>query len=124
MEKKIQVPEGMYNAARNIGRSDLAIKERLEASLRWLSKNPIVPTEQQLQAIADEHNRGKCYPENILPYVTGFQRRMFFAPEPEIPEAIKSLLWKNVPQADEFNDPVSQHNTIVLAAFLRGQNSR
>lgn len=51
----------------------------------WLAENPIVPSDEALQSIADEHRRGKCSPENISLYVTGSQRRMFLKPAPVVP---------------------------------------
>ena len=44
--------------------------------------------------------------------------------EVKTPDAIKDLLWSEVPQVDEHDDPVSIHNTFVLASFLRGQESK
>lgn len=41
--------------------------------------------------------------------------------EVEPPEEIKDLLWDEVPETDEHNDPVSNHNTLVLAGFIRGK---
>lgn len=41
--------------------------------------------------------------------------------ELEIPQEIENLLWDEVPQASEYSDPVSLHNTLVLGAFIRGQ---
>ena len=40
------------------------------------------------------------------------------------PEPIKGLLWDAVPAVDEHNDPVSLHNTLVLAAYIRGKESK
>lgn len=36
-------------------------------------------------------------------------------------DEIEDLLWDEVPVADEYNDPVSLHNTLVLAGFVRGK---
>ena len=38
-----------------------------------------------------------------------------------IPEEIEDLIWDKLPKEDEWNDPVSNHNTEVLAAFIRGK---
>ena len=40
------------------------------------------------------------------------------------PEPIKGLLWDAIPAVDEHNDPVSLHNTLVLAAYIRGKESK
>ena len=45
------------------------------------------------------------------------------AREVETPPEIKDLLWEVVPEDSEFNDPISLHNTQILAAFIRGQQS-
>ena len=77
-DKRYIVPEGMLKAAHDEAvRSAGQIGKCLEAGLRWLSENPIVPTEQQLSDIAaDAH---VCMDEVIAEW----QRRMFLAPEPE-----------------------------------------
>jgi hypothetical protein len=36
---------------------------------------------------------------------------------------IKDLLWDKVPDTDEYNDPVSNHNTLVYVGFLRGKQA-
>lgn len=40
------------------------------------------------------------------------------------PEPIKGLLWDTIPAIDEHNDPVSLHNTLVLAAYIRGKEPK
>ena len=93
MEKKIVVPEGMmkaaYDAQLGIGPPTFEWHEAdeltqrfynriLEAALRWLSENPIVPTEEQS---LDMEMRINC--ENHRDYRKKFavewQRRMFLA---------------------------------------------
>ena len=44
-----------------------------------------------------------------------------FVRDVQPPEEIKDLLWDEIPETDEHNDPVSNHNTEVLAGFIRGK---
>ena len=44
-----------------------------------------------------------------------------FVRDVEPPEEIKDLLWDEIPETDEHDDPVSMHNTFVLAGFTRGK---
>jgi hypothetical protein len=94
-EKRYIVPEGMLKAVQNalVGywhdhtvTSDSSITVVLEAAVRWLSENPIVPTEQEYRdfGVKFDFQGVKCIAE--------WQRRMFLAPEPEVPEAIKDLM--------------------------------
>lgn len=92
-EKKIVVPEGMLKAAcvhidvsSYGGYEQLqAVKSCLPLALRWLSENPIVPTDEQAAALLAVK---PDIPETVTPYTvivcTEWQRRMFDAPEPEV----------------------------------------
>jgi len=107
MEKKIVVPEGMLKAAtekafypgRYYTPGDIeSITKILETALRWLSQNPIVPDEKQTLAMV----KGKeGFPFDSWEWVRWgaceWQRRMFDASEPEIPEEIKDLLTEQQP---------------------------
>ena len=44
--------------------------------------------------------------------------------EAETPKEIRDLIWEVIPASTEHDDPVSEHNTDVLAAFLRGKDSK
>jgi len=126
---EIKVPDGMLKAAMA---SRMSIKGQiapwsegmclqvLEAALRWLSENPIVPTYNQLNSFASE----RTSPDAIQWFCAEWQRRMFLAPDhPEIPEEVKDL------QIDiNAYDPVHKimikhHNEDVIEAFRRGQKS-
>ncbi len=112
MEKRYVIPEGMLKAALDAQqmRCDPVIsKVGLEAAIRWLAENPIVPdreTADRLIACRGIHSEADPFAE--------WQRRMFLAPEPEVPEAIKDLL--------TMSD--SPHNEHVLEAYRRGKASR
>ena len=108
--KKIAVPKGMLKAAilavdgkfsciympsKGLG-GDFAVIEAmglgLEAALRWMSDNPIVPTEEQWRACLQSYNdAAKTGYECALLFCNDWQRRMFLAPEPEVPEAVADL---------------------------------
>lgn len=125
-EKKIVVPEGMLVSAlahyQNVSRAAWSddmykvVRGTLEASLRWLSENPIVPTDEQWRTLNEERQ----WPDNSnrrRRSVIEWQRRMFLAPEPEIPEAIKDLLeW----DCDWGSNYLKDY---ILEAFRRGQKA-
>lgn len=103
MEKKYVVPEGMLKAFNNSlevqqafvvdgheGNREYAIGPALEAALGWLAENPLAPSNQQAREMledADGEGYG-LYPEVIAEW----QRRMFLAPEPKVPDAIADLV--------------------------------
>lgn len=125
-ERKIVVPEGMLKAARQslagLGVPRLHLETMALAMVHYLAEHPILPTPDQAFKLAQECESSP----NVVPLRDAlelWQRRMFLAPEPEVPEAIKDLLWKDVPATDEHDDPTSVHNTLILAAYIRGQNS-
>ncbi len=89
---KIQVPEGMLKAAfessvywNSIGKHpayELEIRNSLEAGLRWLSENPIVPTTEQVDRTARDIGwEVGCFVENYKMIFQAWQRRMFLAEE-------------------------------------------
>ena len=108
--KKIIVPDGMLkamNSAFDNGRRTTSLLG--EAALLWLSENPVVPTHDQFDAMRGTY-RDIC---------AEWQRRMFLAPEPEVPEEVKDLLWDGQTGEDE------EHNRKIIEAFnRRGQKSR
>ena len=107
MEKKIVIPEGMLTAAWQAvsskmktyipghGPGELHIARiAVEASLRWLLDNPIVPTKEQLRSLAKEcvklSNSLNGY-NGWIWMITEWQRRMLLAPGPDVPEAVSKL---------------------------------
>ncbi len=115
-EKRYVVPDGMMNAACNdhhaIGVNQRDVAKMLEAALRWLSENPIVPTERECARLCD-------YDPKIVKFVVSvWQRLAFLAPEPEVPEAIKDLLWVRL---ERDGCDVEDHNKDILEAYQRGK---
>ena len=95
--KRVIVPEGMVKAAifawrlhpiRGYPPED-AVCKAVEAALRWLSENPIVPTMEQATEMSDSGH--PCVLDGVW-YATEWQRRMFLAPEPEVHEEDKDYV--------------------------------
>lgn len=124
---KIKVPEGMLEASLiQDTDSDRAVATIiLESALRWLSENPIAPTHQQVQAIA---NSNVYYTEDVSKWIAEWIRRMFLDSEPEIPEEIHNLLWSERESSEPSETSVSiharkMHNAEVIEAYRRGQKA-
>ena len=125
-EKKIVVPEGMIRAVEDRcgdlckygGKSQsvrFVSQTAVEAALRWLSENPILPTAEQLYSTIGKLPVAMCdivWTERDRALIAEWQRRMFLAPEPEVPEEIKDL-WQAQPTPD------AKRRTVE--AFQRGQ---
>jgi hypothetical protein len=96
MSKKIAVPEGMLETAYDAqfgkdGPTETSrfintpsMKICLEAALRWLSENPIVPTVEQLYSTIGVLPVAMCYivwTERDRAMIAEWQRRCFLAPD-------------------------------------------
>ena len=118
-EKKIAAPEGMLEAAateaRNLGSGWVQI---LEAALRWLSENPIEPTPQWIHEVWRQERNPQAG-TFALRVIREWQRRMFLAPESEVPEEIKDLAVSDLDM--EWDGPINKR---ILEAFRRGQKSK
>lgn len=128
--KKIVVPEEMLDAvngasvvAQNL--HDESLFEMLEAALRWLSDNPIVPTVEQSSDMMEK------FPVNTTRNVcVEWQRRMFLASKPDFPEEMHNLLWSeretgNPPSATSVSVHARQvHNRQIVEAYRLGQQSK
>jgi len=102
MEKKLVVPSGMVDAAYGKAIEDadgkvryspvdavksherLGVERILEAALRWLSENPIEPTQKQSRKLYADVPQGLLVDEVPSWYAIVWQRRMFLAPELEM----------------------------------------
>ncbi len=91
-EKKIVVPEDMIRAAckgtfvgQDIRWSPTVCHRILESAMRWLSENPIVPTEAQTDAMAGHFSSDdSLFGTFARWFAVEWQRRMFLAPEPDV----------------------------------------
>jgi hypothetical protein len=117
---KYTVPEEGLKAASSLGRGDLAIKERLEAFIRWQSENPKVFSDEWIVQLVKEAGCADLLGANQ--FVLGmhqildlFQRRMYLAPEPEVPE---------VPEEIEDLLCGGNINTLITEAYRRGKASK
>ena len=94
----------------------------------WLSKNPILPTDEQLYSTIGSLPVAMCdivWTDRDRAMIAEWQRRCFLAPEPEVPEEIKDLLWKNLKvNGIELDSMVEPLNKTILEAFRRGQRSK
>ena len=107
MSDKIVVPEGMlkasvetmvdnpvdYTGIRNL-KKDItkSVSIGLEAALRWLSENPQVPTDEQIDEMIDSYSDIAGTPGATKRLIAEWQRRMFFAQESEVPEKVNGNL--------------------------------
>ena len=90
-EERFIVPEGMLKAAIDASgiTNHITIAKAVKAVLGWLSKNPIVPTEEQATALfaSIEHPvgaTGEGWGKVASDIAVEWQRRCFLAPEPEV----------------------------------------
>jgi hypothetical protein len=107
MSKKIEVPEGMSNAVREAthGYDAQTVNIGVEAALRWM--------DEELQKLKETVSHKQAKPEAYKAAIQDV-RRMFLAPEPEVPEAIQDL-WDASPTPD------TKRRTIE--AYRRGKES-
>lgn len=133
--KRFAIPEGMLEAAaEKADVSGLLAIDRLEvileAAVRWLAENPVVPTESQGRELDDAWLRNKTSPESTFSHATTFgavewQRRMFLAPEPEVPEEVRDLIvdvtMKRLKGTELLNTEVARG--YIIEAYRRGQKS-
>jgi hypothetical protein len=125
-EKKIVVPKGMLKAAGlstdGIDPEGYFIYTAIEAALRWLSENPIVPSDEQVGEMlaAKSQFYGHFVPADWIRWgATDWQRRMFLALEPEVPglddvlESFIAYMRVGGPNLDEVE--------AKLEAYRRGQ---
>ena len=130
-KKQMKIPEGMLKAAHEkafVGMGTSITERILEAALRWLSENPIVPTDEQIDRIHREANPsaetaiGRHW--EIRNWLIEWQRRIFLAPEPEIPEEVKDLLYRHPKGLSDGFVSMDTADENTIEAYRRGQQSR
>jgi hypothetical protein len=127
-DKKIKVLEGMLEAIHQallepIMNGTQPAYERLigDRVCRWLSEHPKVPTDDDVLRMCNIHPDS---PEGYVPYAvivcSEWQRRMFVAPEPGVPEEIKDLILPDI-ESGFFKPEII--NARLEEAFRRGQKA-
>lgn len=146
-DRKINVPEGMLKSALGAVNNkrtvhcpacdlnDLGLI--LEAALLWQRENLIEPTEGQIelflrgQGITDTG----YYFSTLRSFGLYFQRCLYDAPETDVPEEVRELLWADprypdgiwylpVDESKPYTSETLHHNKQVLEAYRRGQQDR
>lgn len=124
-EKKYVVPEGMRRAAgqatHNVDPEGYIMLPGLEAAIRWLAENPIWPTPEQALAMSVTKPVIDSFDnwELVRWGACEWQRRMFLASEPKIPEAVKDLV-VDLGISPELSISRKQFNRDILEAYRRG----
>jgi hypothetical protein len=120
--EKIVVPREMLKHAINYtalhdGYGYDIVEVILRRGLEWQSEHPQVPTAEQFRNLYK--GRSDYGP---LDMIVDWQRRMYLAPEPEVPEEIKDLLYPRV-SMDKWCD-TDGANERIEKAYRRGQSSK
>jgi hypothetical protein len=122
----IVVPEEMLKAAEDAvnaiytptGITSIAV----EVALGWLAENPIVPTVEQASECCKRH-----FSDDGLEFfrlgLIEWQRRMFLAPEPEVPEEIQDLCDQMDSYLNHTKGP-SYARDLLVEGYRRGKESR
>lgn len=124
-EQRYRVPDGMLKAALSSGvfEGNDDAQVALEDALRWLMEQR--PTRDQMDAIIRRAGLAPSEASDVIAFsiIDEFQRRMFLALEPEVPEDIKDLLWHGSADSRNRND-AEAHNDRILEAYRRGRESK
>lgn len=112
---EIKVPEGMLRAAETAVSSDPdsnGLYLAVAGALEWLTQNPIVPTDDQIDLIQQECDG------TLKGAIETFQRIAMFQAKPEDP--IADLRQESIPHLVVTSD---LWNATLEEAFKRGQQS-
>jgi hypothetical protein len=119
-DRKIQVPDGMIDAVFHsqgmTAGHPATVRKNLEAAMRWLSENPIVPTEQQAWSMQDEYDSVKTKCSVQFFFAVEWQRRMFLAPDPKTCLGRTREEWQR--HIDELFGMIPEGGTIPESALL------
>ena len=128
-DKKIVVPEGMLEAVVAVSpQADRPSREfarefyrpLLEAALEWLSEHPIVPIDKEVEEILDKVEPYRNWPEMVKRVVEIWQRQMFIATEPELPEELKTIF----KDTSKWNGLDQDTKDATWEAYRRGLESK
>ena len=126
---KIKVPDAILKAAIAAFYKEKKIEAALEAALRCMAENPIVPTLEDVENILAERvvETGFIDANYLAIYVASqWQRHMFFAPDPKVPPELIDILngvtGDNPGACITFNGRTFSEG--VIEAFRRSKESR
>ena len=134
-EKKYVVPEGMGSAVahavfKKYGYVEFypQIATALEAAVRWLSDNPIVPSLEQAWNLTKKFQDDPIEQDMAVFLVREWQKRMFLAEESHVPQEIKDLLYSSGGRVacDNPKDGyrfIAESDRRVLEAYRIGQKA-
>lgn len=128
MTKRYVVPEGMLEAAgeaidAEFGSPSSALFTKrarvlLEAALGWLAEN-LPHRRLSTGTLAEKEIYSAGYEDAIADI-----RRMFLAPEDEVPEGLRKLFTMSDAYSDHSPDSPSYPRDLILEAYRLGQQSR
>lgn len=122
-DKKYTLPQKMVDAAYQWCPASFAMPAviaMLEAAVKWLAENPVIPNDKQLREMCFDgsvnNNGTPADAWQITNYIREWQRRMFLAPEPD---SLESLL-SNVPELVE----AEKYKRNIIEAYELGKKFR
>lgn len=125
-ETKINVPDGMYQAALKFQDSGIQCSAALEAALLWQRENAPVPTPKVIRELiaptfgipADDINANMTVAGEVA--AREWSRRMYDAPEPEATDDL-SPIKDLIPPMNGF--PIANPAHVLMEAYRRGQKA-
>ena len=137
MSDKFQIPKVIRDAVHNAlasypvaANTSHAAEIACEAFAKALAEHPVIPTHEQAIALCEVFedkggSRKPDYCDSIRAVAIEFQRCMFVAPEPEVPEGIKDMLLDaRSPDSEHCFFKPSVYNERITEAYRRGKESR
>jgi hypothetical protein len=126
---KVTVPEGIQTAFDDALDAGFSTDAALEAALRELAKNPIVPSADEVERMhlyGGLDNGAVTEVRQIQNYIREWQCRMFLAPCPEVSGPItteekRALAGIYLDSSDVYTPRDTEQNAWVLEAYRRGQ---
>jgi len=119
--------ERIQQFADEYGLSFNEASDQYHAVAKYLAANPITPNRVQMQDVeAAAHHESLHTTKWLSDILMEWQRRMFFAPEPEMLEEIADLMWDSplYTEDQEFYKAIPQINANTVEAYRRGKVSR
>ena len=134
MSDRIKVPEEMLEAAKAEWPSTFAdpiLRDSFIVGMifacQHISEHPIVPTDEQMGELMrecpDKTYLRAC--DRFAAFIDLWQRRMFRAPEPEVPESVQNILEELLETLEISQRGVLGESVMkaILEAYRRGLNA-